>query len=50
MVAHPIGRAAVAARAGYHFYRQFRHCLGSLSVPVNHASAVPYPGPLGILS
>ena len=50
MVAYPVGRAAVAAGAGYHFHRQFRHCLGALSVPVNDAAAAPYSGTLGVLS
>lgn len=50
MVAHPLGRAAVAAGVGHHFHRQFRHRLGALSIPVSHASAAPYSGPFGVLS
>ena len=41
-----------AAVIGGHLnlYRQFRHCLGALSVFMIHARAAQHPGHLGILS
>ena len=50
MVAHSAGGAVAAAWDDYNFRRKFRHRLGPLSVPLNHASAAQYPRHLSFLS
>jgi hypothetical protein len=50
VVARSINRCASVIGGSFNFHRQFRHCLGALSVSMIHARAAQHPGHLGVLS